>query len=314
LNNKPFNHPNPLKPGATIGIFSPAGALSVERVDASAATLKSLGYQVVYAPEVCNEWRYFAGTDDERIASFHNMLADPKIDAMMMSRGGYGFSRLLHRIDWQAVAKSKKVFCGFSDFTAFNLAALAKANFVTFTGPGAATDFDWRDDQANIADDHAFMSAHCWPALLGKPVIAGPFASPHNYPPQALSGPIWGSNLSLFTHLVGTPYMPNIEGGILFFEEIDEQPYAIERQFFQLFHAGILQKQKAIILADFTNCQTTSGRYAYTMENVIETLRELLPYPVLTGLPFGHVAKKLTIPFGGQADLQIATNEFTLTY
>jgi len=311
-----FLPPKPLKPGATIGLFSPAGALSYERVQAGVATLESLGYRVIIAPEICNEWRYFAGTDDERLASFHAMLADPAIDAMMMSRGGYGFSRLLHRIDWQAVAKSRKIFCGFSDFTVFNLAALAQANLITYAGPGSSTDFDWRRDVSSpqIAEDHAFMSHFCWPALQGKSVQAGPFVCEHAYAPQTLSGPIWGSNISLLTHMVGTPYMPNIEGGILFIEEIDEEPYAIERQFYQLFHAGILQKQKALILADFTDCQPTSGRFAYTMAHVIDTLRELLPYPVLTGLPFGHVAKKLTIPYGGQAELVIAAAQFSLSF
>ena len=309
-----FSRPRALQHGGTIGIFSPAGALSLERVNAGVATLQSLGFQTVVAPEICHEWRYFAGTDDERIASFHAMLADPKIDAMMMSRGGYGFSRLLHRIDWHAVANSQKVFCGFSDFTAFNLAALAQARLITFAGPGSSTDFDWRNDTPEIASDHAFMSEHCWPVLQGESIQTKPFISEHTYASQTISGPLWGSNLSLLTHLVGSPYLPDIEGGILFIEEIDEEPYAIERQFYQLFHAGILQKQKALILADFTNCEPTSGRFAYTMAHVTETLRELLPYPVLTGLPFGHVAKKLTLPYGGQAALSITSGQFSLAY
>ena len=141
-----FSKPNPLKLGGTIGIFSPSGALTGERISSGVATLEAQSYRVKIAPAATNEWRYFAGTDDERLASFHAMVADPTIDAMMMSRGGYGLSRLLHRIDWQAVAASKKVFCGFSDFTAFNCAALAQANYITYAGPGAATDFDWRGD------------------------------------------------------------------------------------------------------------------------------------------------------------------------
>lgn len=276
--------------------------------------METQGYRVKVAQAATNEWRYFAGTDDERLASFHQMVADPTVDAMMMSRGGYGLSRLLHRIDWQAVAASRKVFCGFSDFTAFNCAALAKANYITYSGPGAATDFEWNHETPESAADHAFMVAHCWPALSGEPTNAGPYECVHAYEPQTITGPIFGSNLSLFSHLVGTPYMPNIEGGILFFEEIAEEPYAIERMLWQLFHAGILQKQIALIFADFSDCEPSSGRYAYTMAQVVETMRELLPYPVLTGLPFGHVAKKLTIPFGAAATLSIARGSFSLAY
>ena len=310
----PFLKPNPLAPGGTIGIFSPSGALSSERLSAGVATLEAQGYRVNVAPAATNEWRYFAGTDEERLASFHAMVADPTIDAMMMSRGGYGLSRLLHRIDWQAVAVSRKVFCGFSDFTAFNCAALAQARYITYSGPGAATDFEWNHETPESAADHAFMVAHCWPALEDRRVNAGPYNCDHAYAPQTISGPIFGSNLSLFSHLVGTPYMPNIEGGILFFEEIAEEPYAIERMLLQLFHAGILQKQKALIFADFSDCEPSSGRYLYTMEHVVETMRSLLPYPVLTGLPFGHVAKKLTIPLGGEAALSVGVGEFLISY
>lgn len=309
-----FSKPNPLKLGGTIGIFSPSGALTGERISSGVATLEAQGYLVKVAPAANNEWRYFAGTDDERLASFHQMVADPTIDAMMMSRGGYGLSRLLHRSDWQAVAASRKVFCGFSDFTAFNCAALAKANYITYSGPGAATDFDWHRESPKSANDHAFMVAHCWPALAGERVDAGPYECAHAYEPQTITGPIFGSNLSLFSHLVGTPYLPNIEGGILFFEEIAEEPYAIERMLLQLFHAGILHKQRAMIFADFSECEPSSGRYLYTMELVVETMRALLPYPVLTGLPFGHVAKKLTIPFGAEATLSIGDRSFSLGY
>ena len=281
---------------------------------AAVIALTARGYRVVVASDVEKQWRYFSGTDEERLASFHTMLADTSLDAMMMVRGGYGWSRLLHRIDWDAVAASQKTFVGFSDFTAFNLAALSQANLITFAGPGAAIDFGGTDDKPEVQIDHAFMETHCWPALAGDDVYAGPFTDSFTYRPRTISGPLWGSNLSLLAHLVGTPYLPNIEGGILFLEEIGEAPYAVERMLLQLFHTGILQKQKALILADFSDCEPEADRFPYAMEHVVETMRELLPIPVLTGLPFGHVAKKLTLPFGATATLGIAPGSFTLSY
>ena len=283
-------------------------------MNAAITALANRGYRVVVAPETQMQWRYFAGTDEQRLDSFHMMLADPAIDAMMMVRGGYGWSRLLHRIDWNAVAASQKTFVGFSDFTAFNLAALAQANLITFAGPGASIDFGGAEDKPETQADHAFMEAHCWPALAGESVTAGPFKNSYAYAPSTVSGTLWGSNLSLLAHLVGTPYMPNIEGGILFLEEIGEAPYAVERMLLQLFHAGILQKQKALILADFSDCDPEPDRFPYTMEHVVETMRELLPMPVLTGLPFGHVARKLTLPFGAVAELRILPGTFSLHY
>ncbi len=309
-----FAVPRRLQPGATIGLFAPSGVINIPRHEQAVTRLESLGYRVVVAPEASNQWRYFAGTDDERLASFHRFLADPAIDALMMIRGGYGWSRLLHRVDWNLVAAVGKPLIGFSDFTALNLGALAKSNLITFAGPGAAIDFGGADDSAEVQADHAFMEAHCWPALRGEPVLAGPYPCEHEYSPQTLQGPLWGSNLSLIAALTGTPYMPSIEGGILFIEEVTEQPYAIERMLLQLFHAGILQKQRAILLADFSDCDPEEGRFPYSLQHVTETLRAMLSIPVLTGLPFGHVAKKLTLPFGADATLDIAPGQFTLSY
>ena len=309
-----YRRPRPLPAGGTIGLFAPSGVIDVERHEKSVVHLRSVGFKVVVAEEATAHYRYFAGTDEQRLASFHQMLADPSLDAMMMIRGGYGWSRILHRIDWNLVASAQKTLVGFSDFTALNLAALAKCGLISFAGPGAAIDFGGADDPGAVQADHAFMDAHCWPALRGDPVYAGPFNCEHARGEQRIEGPLWGSNLSLLAHLVGTPYLPAIEGGILFLEEIGEQPYAVERMFLQLLHAGILQKQKAIILADFSDCDPEDGRFPYSMVHVAETLRDLLPIPVLTRLPFGHVPRKLTLPFGAIGTLDIRAGEYSLAY
>ena len=314
MNPGNFNAPAPLLAGGSIGLFAPSGVVNVPRMQTAVAALTARGFRVVVAPETGNQWRYFAGTDEARAASFHVMLADTAIDAMMMVRGGYGYSRLLHRIDWHAVAASGKTFVGFSDFTAFNLAALSQANLITFAGPGAAIDFGDADAVAETEADHAFMEAHCWPALAGQPISAGPFIDSFTYRPRTINGILWGSNLSLLTHLIGTPYLPDIDGGILFIEEIGEAPYAIERMLWQLYHAGILHKQKALILGDFSDCNPEPDRFPYAMEHVVATMRELLAIPVLTGLPFGHVARKLTLPVGAVATLNIVPGAFTLSY
>jgi muramoyltetrapeptide carboxypeptidase len=307
-----FVRPAPLPARAHIGVCALSGVVDAGRLAEGVAQIEALGHRVTLAGGIDAQWRYFAGDDTTRLAGFNALLNDPSIDMIMMARGGYGLSRLLHRIDWAGVAAAKKAIIGFSDFTAFNLAALKLGNFVTFAGPMAAIDFS-----AQPSEDHAFTQRHLWPALRGDEVAAGAFADSTcgtTYSAQKITGPIWGSNLSLLAHLAGTPFMPEVDSGILFVEEIAEQPYAIERLFFQLFHAGILQKQKALILADFSDCEPEAGRFPYTMEHVVETLRELLPYPVLTGLPFGHVARKLTIPFGAPATLAIEDGAYRLTY
>ncbi len=308
-----FALPRALPTGGTIGVFSPAGPPDAARVERGVARIEAQGYRCVLADDALGTYEYFSASDEVRLASFHKMLADPSIDMMMMTRGGYGLSRIVHRIDWQAVAQSKKLLCGFSDFTAINLAALSQANYLTFAGPGVATDFGEVSYSGQAADDHAFMEQYFWPAIRGE-AIAVEVALMHPYAAQTVEGPIWGSNLSLVTHLIGTPLMPVVEDGILFLEEIAEKPYAVERMLLQLFHAGVLQTQRAIVIGQFSDCEPEPDKFPYSMEYVVRTLRERLACPVLTDLPFGHVARKFTIPFGADAQLVIADGRYTLYY
>ncbi|MCE2724637.1 MAG: LD-carboxypeptidase [Burkholderiales bacterium] len=305
--------PRPLPRGAIIGVFSPAGPPVAERVQRGVSRIEALGYRCLLADDALGAYEYFSAPDDLRLASFNKLLADPKVDAMMMTRGGYGISRIVHRIDWEAVAKSGKVLCGFSDFTAINLAAIAKGNYVTLAGSGVATDFGDEIYEGQLADDHTFMEQHFWPILLGEPVEVD-VALAHRYIAQTINGPIWGSNLSLVSDLVGTPFMPNIAGGILFLEEIGERPYAAERMIWQLFHAGILQKQCAILVGDFNDCEPEANRFPYSMSHVVNTLRGIVDCPVLTNFPFGHIARKLTIPFGADATLTIADGRYSVSF
>ncbi|MBV8168967.1 MAG: LD-carboxypeptidase, partial [Alphaproteobacteria bacterium] len=231
-----------------------------------------------------------------------------EIDMVIAARGGYGITRLLHRIDWNRVAASGKVFVGFSDFTAFNLAAYACANLVTFHGPLLCVDFG-KDQPDN------FMEQHFWMTLARPAHRIDDIACDHPYGARRIDGTLWGGNLSLLAHLVGTPYFPTIEGGILYVEEIAEEPYAVERLFMQLYHAGVLGRQAALVLGDFSDCVPTNPiRYPYAMEEVIETLRSLLPFPVLTGLPFGHIGRKVTLPFGAPGTLTMREGSYSLRF
>ncbi len=300
--------PRRISEPAKIGVFALSGRVDAGQLAHGVAHLEDLGHQVVVAEETGLEWRYFAGTDEDRLAGFHRLLADPSIDLMIAARGGYGLTRLLPRIDWSRVADSRKAFVGFSDFTAFNLAACACANLLTFHGPMLSIDF-------GDGPPDTFMEQHFWLALGRDSHHIENIGCQHGYEARRIDGRIWGGNLSMLAHLVGTPYFPAIEGGILFVEEIAEEPYAIERLFFQLYHAGVLGRQRALLLGDFSDCKPANPkRYPYEMAEVVETLRKLLPYPVLTGLPLGHVARKATIPFGASATLALHDAGYSLRF
>ena len=300
--------PRRLPEPATIGVCALSGRVDEAQLDKAIAYLEDLGHKVIVAPETRRAWRYFAGTDEDRVASLHWLLDDESIDAVIVARGGYGLSRVLARIDWNRVAASGKIFVGFSDFTAFNMAAYACANLLTFHGPMLTSDF--------AADDpDSFAQQHFWMALSRDSHRIDDIHCDHGYSPRRITGRLWGGNLSLITHLVGTPYFPAIDDGILYVEEVGEEPYAIERMFLQLHHAGVLARQRAILLGDFTDCTAEkTKRYPYSMDEVLETLRMLLPCPVLTDLPFGHIARKVTLPFGADATLSIGESSYALRF
>ena len=291
---------------ATIAL---SGSVDAGRLQRGRERLGVLGSHVDDGADATAQWRYFAGDDGQRLASLHSALVGAA-DVVLFARGGYGLSRLLHRIDWQAVAASRKVFCGYSDVTAFSLASLVCAGYVTFAGPVAAGEFAQTEDEEarNYAERH-------FVALLSSDRYVYPTAtSDVDHGSGVVQGTLWGTNLAMVSHLVGTPYMPQIDDGILLLEDIGEAPYRVERMFWQLKHAGILDRQRAIILGAFTDCEPAAGmRYPYAMAEAIETLREIAPCPVLTGFPFGHIPAKVTLPIGAPAEIAVNGSQYTLS-
>jgi muramoyltetrapeptide carboxypeptidase len=293
---------------AVIGICAPSGRVDEGSLKRGIAYLEDLGHRVVVPEGVLHAWRYFAGSDEDRVAGLHSLVDNPDIQMIIAARGGYGITRVLPMIDWNRIAASAKAFVGFSDFTAFNMAAHACANLLTFHGPMVAVDF------GHEALD-SFAEQHFWMTVSRPSHRIDDIASAHEYGERRIDGPMWGGNLSLLSHLVGTPYFPAIDEGILYVEEIAEEPYAVERMFMQLYHAGVLTRQRALLLGDFADCRPTNPvRYPYSMDEVVETLRRLLPYPVLTDFPFGHVPRKATLPFGAPATLSLHEKSYSLRF
>jgi muramoyltetrapeptide carboxypeptidase len=293
---------------ATIGFFSPSGLIAdAAKIETSAHYFQNLGHRVFLDERVANQWKYFAGTDDERLTAFNAMLRNPEIDVVMASRGGYGLSRILHRIDFAEVQASRKIFIGHSDFDIFHLAHLAHGG-VSFAGPMPAVDF-------YKPQNSAFTEKNFWGLFGAKNYAIDNIASQHETAPQTIEGVIWGGNLSVLVHLIGTKYFPSVEGGILFIEEINEEPYHIERMLLQLKHAGVLDNQKAIVFGQFNRCVSTQfSSQPYNIDDVMQFMREIITCPMLTNLPFGHVENKITIPVGAIAKLSIKTNCYDISF
>jgi muramoyltetrapeptide carboxypeptidase len=280
-----------------IGLYAPAGFATDPAVIARAVwRLEAAGHRVVVDPTVSTRWQRFSAPDDERLAAVMRMAQDPRVELAMAVRGGYGWSRLLERLDFGAIAAANKRWLGHSDFTAFQLAGLAAANMVTFAGPMAAYDF-------GPEIPSSFTLDHCWGLLGAKQyLIDCTLEGPANFVGE---GTLWGGNLALLAHLVGTPYLPRVDGGILFVEDIGEQPYRIERMLYQLHHAGILGRQRALLIGAFNGFEPAANDNGYDLAAMTEHVRAAFAIPVFTGLPFGHCRDKLTLPVGGHCRISV---------
>jgi muramoyltetrapeptide carboxypeptidase len=291
--------------GYGIGVYAPAGfALDPAAVDRCVALLSSLGHRVVVDPTCTMRWQRFSATDDERLAAVMRMAQRADVDVAVALRGGYGWSRMLERLDYAALARSGKRWMGHSDFTAFQLAALAHAGMITFAGPLAAYDF-------GAATPSAFTLEHCWGVLGNRRYDV---ACPLDGPDIGCEGVLWGGNLAMVAHLVGTAHLPQIDGGILFVEDIGEHPYRIERMLYQLHFAGILQRQRALLFGSFTGYELGPNDNGYDAEAMIAQVRDRLGVPLYTGLPFGHRPDKLTLPVGGRCALIVRDGAARLAF
>lgn len=277
-------------------IVAPAGfATDPPALDRAVERLVALGHRVSCDRTARGRWQRFAAPDDERLAAIARVAADADADVALMLRGGYGFSRLVDRIDFSSLKRAGKRWMGHSDFTAFQLAALARAGIVTFAGPMAAYDF-------GAVTPSSFTLEQCFGVLQNDAwevecALDGPARI-------ACGGMLWGGNLALVAHLAGTPYLPDIEGGILFLEDVGEHPYRVERMLYQLLHAGILDRQHAILLGAFTEYELNANDAGYDLAAAIAHVRERVAVPLYTGLPFGHIPDKLTLPVGGHCEFE----------
>jgi len=302
-----------------IYIYSPSGAVRDKAAfKRGVKRLETLGHAVEVDPDALSSFQRFAGDDGTRLAAIHRACASGA-DVALISRGGYGLTRILSQIKYQAVAKAIErgtAFVGISDFTAFQLALLAKTGAVSWAGPALCEGFGvgakpkiadgQRCGEVQVPDE--IMEDCFHDMLVGQGEGAGWRQHKEKVPGWDLrvsEAPIWGGNLSVLASMLGTPYFPEIKDGILFLEDVAEHPYRIERLLTQLLHSGVLAGQKAVLLGQFTDYKLTPHDKGFKLQSVVDWLRSQVKTPILTNLPYGHVATKVLLPVGAKADLVV---------
>ncbi len=288
-----------LRRGATIGITCPAGFVSEERVHFAVETLKLWGFEVVVGSTVGSEHHYFSGTDEARLADLQAMLDDPRINAILMGRGGYGLSRIIDQIDFTNFIEQPKWICGFSDITVLHSHIHQQYHIPTLHSPmtGAFT-------PDTINSDHI---KKFYAALIGESLFY--HTQPCTYNTLgAAEGILVGGNLAILSHLVGSSSDIDTFGKILFIEDVGEHLYKVDRMLLTLKRAGKLSNLKALIVGGFTEMEDTSPRpFGKPLEAIIAEMVEEYHYPVCFNFPTGHIDENHTLTLGMKHKLNVTT-------
>lgn len=286
--------PERLHPGDTIGVISPGSPMKPERLYAGLAYLEARGYRVKVGQHALEREGFLAGGDEARAEDLMSMFRDPEVRAIFCSRGGYGTPRLLDRLDYSEMRRNPKILVGYSDITAMQLAIWRHSGLVTFSGPMVAV------EMAEALDP--FTEEWFW-KTLSSPDPLGRLGGPQGDPLQALApgkheGNLVGGCLSLIGSLLGTPFEPEWEGAVLFAEDIQEEPYRIDRWLAMMRHAGVLERIGAAVLGQFVECVPTGETPSFSVDEVLRDYFCRLPIPVVSNLPYGHTRQKYTLPIG----------------
>jgi len=296
-----------LEAGQTIGIAGPASPPNEpERVRFAIETVESLGFRVKPAPHLFERTGYLAGSDAVRAADLNDLFADDEVDAIFCLRGGYGAGRLLPMLDYEMIRANPKILLGYSDISTLLLGIHRMTGLVTFHGPIAGQTFS----PYTLAELKKVTFQSKTPVrLAGAPTFERGEGRVEKInritrlAPGKARGRLLGGNLSLVTHLVGTPYLPDLSGAILILEDVGEAVYSIDRMLTQLWLSGELEKVAGIAFGKFTDPRPSEWEQNRTLEEVLSERVIALNIPTLAGLMIGHVDDQATIPLGCLAEL-----------
>ncbi|GAB3504605.1 S66 peptidase family protein [Emticicia fontis] len=307
--------PAALKKGDTIGLVCPAySAFVKEDVQITIESLEVLGFKVKKGDHIFDRYGYLAGSDEDRAADINKMFADKSINGIMAMHGGWGCARILPLLDYKTIQQNPKVFIGYSDITALLLGIYAKTGLITFHGPvGSST---WNKFSV---DNFKNMLIEGNVVQMDNPTSKGDNLVQvddriYTINGGKATGRLIGGNLTVLSHIVGSPYLPDFKGSILFLEDVGEDLYRIDRMITQLKLAGILNQLSGFVFGKCTDCPPSKGGYgSLTMEDIFEDHIKPLKIPSFSGAMIGHIKDKFTVPVGLEATIDAGSGSITLS-
>ncbi|MEO8218540.1 MAG: LD-carboxypeptidase [Acidobacteriota bacterium] len=295
--------PRRLSPGDTVGMVLPAStSFDANMIRLASSQLEAIGFKVVVGKHAFDKVGYFAGTDRDRASDINAMFGDDRINGIFAFTGGWGSPRVLPYLDWSLIQRNPKVFIGYSDITGLLNPIHQRTGLVTFHGPVAAS----RIDPYSLENLKKVI-------MTAEPI--GVLANPGKKPDELINrdwsmytinggkatGPIVGGNLTLVSTLMGTPYEVDTEGALVFLEDVHEELYRIDRMLTQMALGGKFDRIAGVVFGRCSECPVTGP--SFSLEEILRDRFEKLGVPVLVGLAFGHIDKKLTLPIGLPASL-----------
>lgn len=300
--------PPPVIDKAIVRIIAPSGYILERNLGKNINAIKTQGYRIQYGESLFKKWLFYAGNDSDRLEDFQKSFRQPEVKLILAARGGSGCSRLLKQIDYAYIRKHPKIVVGFSDLTALQCALLKKASLCSIYGPVAVSGFYKRRTATvqllwRMLRDSSFAE-NIWNYLGGHVRILQKGEA---------KGPLIGGCLSVFTQLLGTPYMPDLRNAILFLEDINEPTYKIEKYLTHLRHAGVFTQINGLLLGAFKQWRTEAGQTIHrtiTPASLFQEYFREMPYPVISHCKFGHIRNPVPLPIGIPFHLHTAQKLF----
>jgi len=313
IRSKSALKPPRLKAGDTVGLINPAGAtFHPDDVLVARETLAALGLRMKAGAHLLDRYGYLAGSDMDRAADINDMFADPQVKAILTLRGGWGCNRLLDRLDYKSIAKNPKILMGYSDITSLLLAMNAKTGLVTFHGPvGTSTWNQYSTDFVKKLLFNAEVFSMENPKDTGDNLtqVEDRVLTIHG---GKAKGRLLGGNLTVLTAMIGSDYLPDFKGNILFLEEVGEDIYRVDRMLTQLKLSGILQQISGFIFGKCSDCGPGKGYGSLTLEEILDDHIKPLGIPAWYGSMIGHIGNKFTIPLGIEAEVDADNGKISL--
>lgn len=296
--------PPRLKSGDVIALTAPAGAIfNEDSIQKATVSFESQGFKILHGKTLTQRYGYLAGTDAYRAQEINDLFENTEVKGIVAMRGGYGCARLLNLLDYEKIIRNPKVVSGFSDISVLLLAIYVKTGLITFHGP-----------VGNSTLDGFTMEQFLRIVKEGEALkMQQPSFDPLNIISEGqVTAKLFGGNLSVVCSMIGTGYLPQTSGSILFFEETEEEPYQVDRLLTQLEIIGTLSRSAGIIFGKCTKCDAEKPEESFTIDEVLRQKFENLTIPVVTGFNFGHVKDKFTFPIGATATFDTATSSIQL--